>query len=137
MQDGPPLGAGSRNYNQGFVVSSSSLSGKPLVSCANSSLWGLAYEKKIMANAAEIPFEGIDSHPIIGIASRGPSDSSTKGILVSIPKPSCNTTSPLAIMPGESSPEGSTSRPMTSPLEILIGLSVVAIWEAGQSMKTS
>ena len=34
-----------------------------------------------MAKATEIPFEGIDSHPTIGIASRGPSDSSTKGIL--------------------------------------------------------
>lgn len=137
MQDGLPLGEGSRNYDHGSDGSSSGLCKMSLASCAGSSFWGLTYERNIMAKATEIPFEGIDSHPMTGIASRGPSDSSTKGILVSIPKPSCNTTSPLAIIPGERSPEGSISRGMTSPSERLIGLSVVAIWEAGPSMMTS
>ena len=137
IRDAPPLGGSSRSYDYDGDGSSSELSEITPVSYADSSFWGLAYEKKIIARATESPFEGTDNHPTTGIASRGPSDSSTKGILVSIPKPSCRTTSPLAIMPGESSPEGSISRLITSPSERLIGLSVVAIREAGPSMMTS
>ena len=70
MQDGPPQGEGSRSYDQGRVGSSSALYGMALVSSAVSSFRDLAKEKKIMAKATEIPFEGIDSHPMIGIASR-------------------------------------------------------------------
>ena len=65
MRGGPPLGGVSRSYDHGGDGFSSELSEITPVSCADSSFWRLAYEKKIMARATELQFEGTDEHPII------------------------------------------------------------------------